>query len=125
MANLLNGALLSLGLLAGVAGAAQAQSVSALPPEGGMPVQATQPPAYSSTQSFYPKPGGSEVFKEQHYQPPADYAANRADHPYSTSIGPAPGAQWSGRDTHYEKPPGWDSNVNLHPYTSKIGPALN
>src|SRR5215468_4067928 len=69
---------LSVGVLAGLAASANAQSVSALPP--------TTPPSYTSmppvqnahtgvagsTQSVYPKPGGGGLWG--HYQLPAQSA---------------------------------------------------
>jgi hypothetical protein len=79
-----------LGLALGVAAsmAAQAQAVSSLPAGGGTtPTQgaATQP--YVSSQSYYPKPGGSETLKQQHYQATAT-DADRAAHPYTAGVGP-------------------------------------
>lgn len=124
MASLIKSTVLGLGLLAGVAATAYAQSVSSLPPAGSA-VPTAQSPVYSSTQSFYPKPGGMEVLKEQHYQPPADYASNPADHPYSTSIGPKPGSHSSGVDQHYQTSE-QDSAPAQHPYTSgSVGPRPN
>jgi hypothetical protein len=124
MPSLLKSTILGLGLLAGTAAAAQAQSVSSLPPGGGLQPQTAVTQPYSSTQSFYPKPGGSEVWKEEHYQPPSDYAANKADHPYSTSIGPAPGSHSSGTDVHYQ-PSASDADPAHHPYTAGAGPKPN
>jgi hypothetical protein len=123
MASLLKSTFLGLGLLTGVSAAAFAQSVSALPPSGGVPQSAVTQP-YGSTQSFYPKPGGNSVWKEDNYQPPADYESNKAAHPYSTSIGPKPGSHSSGVDTGYQA-----SGVEepaQHPYTAPgVGPRAN
>jgi hypothetical protein len=125
MPNLLRQISLSGALLAGLCGVAQAQSVAALPPQGGMPAQTAVTLPYGSNQSYYPKPGGNPVWKEENYRPPADYATNQADHPYSTSIGPKPGAHSSGTDERFGTPPGWNSNANMHPYTSGEGPKPN
>ncbi len=94
MSSMLKSTMLSFGLLAGTALAAQAQSVSSLPPANTTP---TQPPSavtqpYTSTQRIVPDPGGSVNWKQQPYQPQsaADYANNPADHPYSAVLGPKP-----------------------------------
>ncbi len=124
MPSTLKSTILALGLAAGTAMAVQAQSVSSLPP-GGAPVPqtaVTQP--YASTQSFYPKPGGSGIWKEEHYQAPGAYAANKADHPYPTTIGPASGSDSSGADVPY-RPSAWDAAPAQHPYTANIGPKPN
>jgi|SRR5271170_3264224 len=126
MSNIVKSTLLGLGFAIGACAAAQAQSVASLPPNGGgaptLQSAVTQP--YGSTQSFYPKPGGSEFFKEPHYQPPADYATNKTDHPYSTSIGPSPGSHSSGTDVHYQGT-ATDNDPSRHPYTSDAGPKPN
>jgi hypothetical protein len=125
MTSVIKSTVLSVGLAAGFALAAQAQSVSSLPPGGGAPNQTAITQPYGSTQSFLPKPGGGSVWKEEHYQPPADYASNPADHPYSTSIGPKPGSHSSGVDTHYQTSD-WDSQPGQHPYTAPgVGPRPN
>lgn len=125
MPSMLKSTVLSLGLVAGVAFAAQAQSVSSLPPGGGVAPQTPLTQPYGSTQSFYPKPGGNAVWKEDHYQAPEEYSANRAEHPYSTSIGPKPGSHSSGTDTHYQTSD-WDAAPAHHPYTATgVGPRPN
>jgi hypothetical protein len=58
MVSLLKSTVLSVGLLVGLAATAHAQSVSALPPDGGTSTPTAQSPVYGSTQSFFPKPGG-------------------------------------------------------------------
>ena len=124
MRSMLKSTLLGIGLLAGSTLAAQAQSVSSLPPAGGAPQTAVTQP-YDSTQSFYPKPGGNAVWKDDHYQPPADYSSNPADHPYSTSIGPKPGSHSSGADVPYQAST-WDAAPAQHPYNSAgMGPRAN
>ena len=120
MASLLKSSVLSLGLLAGAVAAAQAQSVSALPPAGGAP-QASPPPVTSSTQGVLPKPGGNSVWQEEHYQGPSDYDADKSQHPYSTSIGPKPGSHSSGDEQHYQATD-QDALPARHPYTGGMGP---
>ncbi len=123
MSSILRSTLLSVGLLAGTALAAQAQSVSSLPPAGGVPqTPVTQP---SSAAIPGPNPGKNSSWSEQHYQPPADYASNPTDHPYSTSIGPKPGAHSSGVDVHYQATAA-DAAPAAHPYTATgVGPRPN
>lgn len=111
MASVLKSTVLSFGLLAGLAAAANAglaaaanaQSVSALPTEGNtppsydrtLPVQNAHTGIAGSTQSFYPKPGGGAIWTESHYQPAAQSATER-DRPQT------PLAQ--GRSTGIPKP---------------------
>jgi hypothetical protein len=122
MSSLLKSTALSVGLLAGIATAAQAQSVSSLPPASGATPAAPAPVTSSSTQSVLPKPGGNAVWQEQHYQPSANYEADKTQHPYSTSIGPKPGAHSSGVDEHYQSTD-QDSAPGRHPYTATgVGP---
>ena len=92
MPSLFKSAVLGFGLLAGVGVAAHAQSVSALPPTRPATGQIVTPPPSSTTQSFFPQPGGNQSWEEQHYRPNAGYDADAAQHPYSTLIGPKPGA---------------------------------
>jgi hypothetical protein len=88
--------LLGFGLLAGLAAAANAQSVSALPPDGStppsydrtLPVQNAHTGIAGSTQSFYPKPGGSAIWMERHYQPAAQSATG--PYPSTNATGPKP-----------------------------------
>jgi hypothetical protein len=126
MSSLLKTTLLSLGLATGVAAAAAAQSVSSLPPAGGVvPGQTAVTQPYGSTQSFYPKPGGGSVWKEERYQPAAAYDADKAQHPYSTSIGPKPGSHSSGVDQPYQASE-QDALPGRHPYTATgTGPRPN
>ena len=77
MSGLLKSTVLGAVLLTGMALAAQAQSVSASPPASGAPQQS------ANSHPFGPKPSGSHAWKAEHYQNPADYATNRAYHPYS------------------------------------------
>ncbi len=127
MASIVKSTLFGFALAVGATTAAQAQSVASLPPNGGAAPAAMQSAVtapYGSTQSFYPKPGGSQFFRDEHYQPSADYATEKADHPYSTSIGPSPGTQSSGKSARYQAT-ATDNNPSLHPYSSGIGPKPN
>ena len=63
MPSLLKSSVLGLGLLAGVAATAYAQSVSSLPPAGAAPVATTPPPVTSSTQGFFPSPAATPFSK--------------------------------------------------------------
>jgi hypothetical protein len=127
MPSVVKSTFLGFALVVGGTLAAQAQSVASLPPNGGSApatVQSAVTQPYGSRESFYPKPGGSQFFKEQHYQAPSDYTVNKAAHPYSTSIGPSPGSHSSGRDVHYQATAA-DSASSAHPYTAGIGPKPN
>jgi opacity protein-like surface antigen len=71
MVSILKSTVLSVGLLAALAAAANAQSVSALPPDGNttpsygtVQTQNAHTGIAGSTQSFYPKPGGGGIWKE-------------------------------------------------------------
>ena len=97
MSSLLKSTVLSLGVLAGTAAVALAQSVSALPPSN--PATAAAP----STSSSSP------------------YAADKWQHPYSTSVGPQPGSHNSGKDEHYQATED-DNAPSRHPYTGNLGP---
>jgi hypothetical protein len=94
MSSLLKSTVLSLGVLAGTAAVALAQSVSALPPSG---------PATVSTPSN------------------SNNQADKWQHPYSTSVGPQPGSSSAGKDEHYEATDA-DKEPSRHPYTSTLGP---
>ena len=123
MSSMLKTTVLSIGLLAGTALAAQAQSVSSLPHAGGVPQTAVAQPSYTS--QLGPNPGKGSAWSEEHYQAPADYAANPTYHPYSTSIGPKPGAHSSGVDVHYGATAADDAPA-AHPYTAAgVGPRTN
>lgn len=67
MTKILHAAVLGLGLAAGAVFSAQAQSVSALPPgtDTSTQGQTARTMPFGSTQSVFPKPGGSEVLTEQ------------------------------------------------------------
>ena len=123
MSSLLKSAVLSLGVLAGTAAVALAQSVSTLPPSS--PATApTAAPLSNSTNKIFPNPGNNTTWQEEHAQPPANYEADKSQHPYSTSIGPQPGSHSSGKDEHYE-PTAGDNDPSRHPYSANLGPKTN
>lgn len=125
MSNPVKYAVIGLGFVLGAATAAQAQSVSSLPPAGGVPTQSAVTQPYGSSQSYFPKPGGNGGWAESQHGNPSNYSANPADHPYSTSIGPKPGAHSSGVDHHYQTS-ARDSEPARHPYDSTgMGPRAN
>ena len=121
MSSLLKKTFLSLGLLAGVAATAHAQSVSSLPPSGSGAAPAPAAPAYSSTTKILPNPGGGSSWREEHYQTAPNYSADSSQHPYSTSIGPKPGSHSSGGEENYHATDA-DNAPGRHPYTSNMGP---
>jgi hypothetical protein len=86
MPNMLKSTVLGVALLAGTAFAAQAQSVSSLPPSGSAPTAnaATQPP--TSPPSVGLSPGAGPAWKAEHIQSSAPYMSNPAEHPYSASV---------------------------------------
>ncbi len=91
MRSLLISTILGVGLMIAVTAAAQAQSVSNLPPTGSEPAATTAAPTYYSTKVVAPNAGTAAAWKEDHYTAaPAD--DDPARHPYSASphFGPAP-----------------------------------
>ncbi len=96
MVSVLKSTVLSVGLLAGLAGTASAQSVSALPPDGNtppsyggtLPVQNAHTGVAGSTQSFYPKPGGGGLWNEGHNQPPGQSATGTYPSASETGLKP-------------------------------------
>jgi len=122
MSSLLKSAVLSLGVLAGTAAVALAQSVSSLPPSGPATAPTASPPPSSS--KIFPNPGGNTTWQEEHAQPAVGYEADRSQHPYSSSFGPQPGSHSSGKDEHYE-PTAGDNDPSRHPYSSNLGPKTN
>jgi hypothetical protein len=95
MVSVLKSTVLGVGLLVGLAATANAQSVSALPPDGNTPpsygrtlqVQNAHTGIAGSTQSFYPKPGGGGLWKEGRYQAPAQ-SSTGAYPPSTNETGP-------------------------------------
>jgi len=88
MRNLLKSTIVGVGLLAGVAATAQAQSVSTLPPTTNPAANATTPPVSSA--KIYPSPGNAAAWSDQHYQA-TENENDRARQPYSArDMGPKP-----------------------------------
>jgi hypothetical protein len=83
---LLKSTVVSVGLLTGLAATGYAQSVSMLPPEAGTTAQTARSPISGSTQSFFPKPGGSQVIKQESYRPQAQSSPDRVPRPYSSGV---------------------------------------
>ena len=100
MSSLLKSTVLSLGVLAGTAAVALAQSVSALPPSS----PATAPTVSTPSTS--------------------NYEADKWQHPYSSSIGPQAGSHSSGKDEHYQATEG-DNDPSRRPYSATLGPKPN
>jgi hypothetical protein len=112
MSNLLKSTVLGLGLLAGVAATAHAQSVSALPPSSPAtaPTATTTPQTYTRT---FPDPGGSVNWTEQHSQSAA-----------TTKMSPDPGGSVNWEHQPYTATT--DKDPTHQPYsTSHFGPAPN
>ncbi len=82
--SLLKATVLSVGLLGATVLAAQAQSVSSVPPTG--PVTSAAPAPIVSTQRIVPEPGGSVNIRAEHFQSSANTASTLVDHPYSGSV---------------------------------------
>ena len=85
MSKFLKSAVLGIGLLAGTALAAQAQSVSSIPPTS-TPAASVPTQPYVSKQVIVPDPGGSVKISGEHYQGAKKSGPDLVDHPYSTSI---------------------------------------
>jgi hypothetical protein len=113
MSSPLKSTILGLGLLAGVAATAQAQSVSALPPTSPGTAPTAAAPAYSSAK-MYPDPGGSVNIREEHSQPLA-----------TAKISPEPGGSANWQHQPYAAT-AVDKDPTRQPYsTSHFGPAPN
>jgi len=78
MSSFLKSTVAVLGLLAGVAATAHAQSVTALPPTSPATAPTATAPAYSSVK-IYPDPGGSVNWRDEHSRPAA--SAKPSPHP--------------------------------------------
>ena len=113
MSSLLKSAALGVGLLAGVAATAHAQSVSALPPTSPSTAPTATAPAYSSAK-IYPNPGNNSSWQEEHSQSAASTA----------KIFPNPGNNSSWQEEHYQGP-AVDNDPAHHPYSVQFGPKPN
>jgi hypothetical protein len=96
--------LLGVALLAGIAAAAQAQTISSGAAPG--PSIANLPPEGPRASSL------GSIAHEQHV--PVTASGNYP--------GPGPGATTGQMPPHFEKPAGWDQDVAMHPYSSGLGP---
>jgi hypothetical protein len=116
MAFLNKSALLSLGMVAGVAFAAQAQTsgLASLPPNPTVAPPAAVSPVAPSAALPGPNPGGSSN--------PNTVATGTGVPPSEGYVGPAPGQGYYGMPPRFEKSADWDSNTGMHPYTSSMGP---
>jgi len=117
MALFTRSALLSLGMVAGVAFAAQAQTsgLAALPPNPTAAPAVASPVAPSPTMPG-PNPGTASN---------AGMGATQTVSPSPTYVGPSPGAGTGNMPPRYEKAADWDSNTANKPYTSNLGPRPN
>jgi len=95
---------LSLGLLAGIAVAAQAQTAANTPAPGQSIANLPMPGPRASSLGYVPQEQHLPVAQSGNYPGPNAGAVN----------GPMP--------PHYERPADWDKNVVMHPYTSGEGP---
>jgi len=117
MSSYIRASVLSLGLIAGAAFAAQAQTAgeqSALPPGGGGP-SLIQPDGHYPG----PNPGSGP------YIPGVPRHAE-AVAPSGAYVGPAPGATNGGMPPHFSRPAGYERDPSLAPYTTTgMGPKPN
>jgi hypothetical protein len=110
MSSLIKPALLSLGLVAGIALSAQAQTAPYGPNPGAGSI-ASLPPSDSPRASSHNSIPG---------------VAEHAVAPSPAYVGPSPGAGNGHMPPHFNKSSDWDSNTALHPYTtSGMGPKPN
>jgi hypothetical protein len=107
MPTFVKSALLGLGLVAGLAFSAQAQTAAGPAPG---PSVATLPPAPGPRPSSYLSiPQGEHV----------------AVTPSPAYVGPAPGAATGGMPPHFDKSADWDANPTMHPYDNGKSPRPN
>ena len=113
MSSFLKSTVAVLGLLAGVAATAHAQSVTALPPTSPASAPTATAPAYSSVK-IYPDPGGSVNWREEHSQPAASA---------KTSPDPGGSVNWQHQPSTAT---GGDKDPARQPYSpGHFGPAPN
>jgi hypothetical protein len=108
--------LLSLGMVAGIAFAAQAQTsgLASLPPNPTAAPPAAASPVPPSVAIPGPNPGAAWAGSAN--------ATQVTVAPSPAYVGPAPGAGYYGTPPRFEKSADWDSNTAMHPYTSSVGP---
>ena len=116
MPSMLNLVLLSFGLLAGTALAAQAQSVSSLPPGGSNPRSRRAPVILHplvERRAFTRSRAGTRFWKEPNYHPPADYATNPGYTPIRPRSAPSPARILRARTCRIAPPPGTRSRLTI------------
>ena len=107
MSTLMKPTLLALGLVAGIAFSAQAQTATGPAPG---PSVASLPPAPGPRPSSYNSiPSGEHV----------------AVTPSPAYVGPAPGASTGHMPPLFDKSTDWDANPAMHPYDNGKSPKLN
>ena len=118
MALVTKSTLLSLGMVAGLAFAAQAQTsgLASLPPNPTVAPPAAASPVAPSVAMPGPNPGGASS---------AGTATQTAITPSPTYVGPSPGAGAGNMPPRFDKSADWDTNTSLHPYSSSQGPRPN
>jgi hypothetical protein len=120
MVRITKSTLLGLGMVAGLAFAAQAQTsgIASLPPNPAVAPPAAASPVAPSVAMPGPNPGGA---------PNAGTGSTQASVvPSPNYVGPAPGGAPNAGSHRFEKSADWDSNTSLHPYTtSGMGPRPN
>ena len=109
MSSFIKPALLGLGLIAGIALGAQAQTTASDPNPGASGIASLPPPDQPRASSHNSIPGQAE----------------HAVAPSPAYTGPAPGASNGHMPPHFDKSADWDGNTALHPYSSGIGPKPN
>jgi hypothetical protein len=118
MSSFIKVTVLGLGLIAGAAFAAQAQtagSVSSLPPGG----VSNEGPSAVAPSGNYPGPnlGTSNA--------PVVPRTQATVEPSGNYPGPATGAGNGVMPPHFNKPAGYDDDASLSPYTKGLGPKVN
>ena len=109
--------LLGLGMVAGLAFAAQAQTsgLASLPPNPTAAPPAAASPVGPSVALPGPNPGAA-------WNAPAPKNETATVSPSPSYVGPNPGAGYYGTPPKFDKSADWDSNAGMHPYTSSQGP---
>ena len=117
MALITKSTLLSLGMIAGLGFAAQAQTsgLASLPPNPAAAPPAAASPVVPSVAVPGPNPGSA-------WNAPAAKNEAATIAPSPTYVGPNPGAGYYGTPPKFDKSADWDSNTGMHPYTSSQGP---
>jgi hypothetical protein len=112
MSSFVKASVLGLGLLTGVAFAAQAQNTASLPPNAGAPAAVAPSGNYPG-----PNPGSNNISGV-----PVMGGQLQASGQYP---GPALGSSNGAMPPHFEKPAGYDQDRSVAPYSTGYGPKLN